>query len=116
MQCSGRIAKEAAIYPRGLCKAVLRGIRNQLKSDGLLKDGCYGIQAPDDDAEIERNLRGPEQGYTGQFKDDLSGQVLKDDMVRAARAVELAFVHSKRVWVNVPHGEARKQTGRPRSA
>ncbi len=43
VQCSGRIAREADIYPRGLCKAVLRGIRNQLRTDGLLEDGCYGI-------------------------------------------------------------------------
>ena len=58
-----------------------------------MKDGCYGIHAPDDDAEIERNLRGPDQGYSGQFKDDLSGQILTDSMVREARATELAFFH-----------------------
>ena len=113
MQCSGRIAKDAAIYPRGLCRTVIRGIRDQLKSDGLLKPGCYGIQAPDDEAEIERNLRGPDQGYSGKRKDDLTGQVLKDSLVQAARALELVFFHSKRVWIKVPQSEARRQTGRP---
>jgi hypothetical protein len=34
-------------------------------------------------------------------------------MVREARATELAFFHSKRVWMKVPQGEARRQTGRP---
>ena len=34
-------------------------------------------------------------------------------MVREARATELAFFHSKRVWIKVPQGEARRQTGRP---
>ena len=36
--CSGRIAKEAAIYPRGLCQAVIKGIVDQLKEDRLLKN------------------------------------------------------------------------------
>ena len=52
--CSGRIAKEAAIYPRGLCQAVIKGITEQLKEDRLLKNGCFGIQVPDDEEEIER--------------------------------------------------------------
>ena len=95
--CSSRIAREAAIYPKELCRAMLKGIRNQLREDGVLKNGCCGIQAPDDDAEIERQLRGPLQGYSGNFKDDLTGQVLKDEFVRAARAAELAYFHSKKV-------------------
>ena len=35
--CSGRHAREAAKYPRGLCKAILRGVRDQLRDDNLLK-------------------------------------------------------------------------------
>ena len=38
--CSGRVAREAAIYPRELCRAVLRGISRQLRDDRRLKDGC----------------------------------------------------------------------------
>ena len=37
VHCTGRIAKEAAIYPRGLCQAVIKGIVEQLKEDRLLK-------------------------------------------------------------------------------
>ena len=33
VHCSGRIAKEAAIYLRGLCQAVIRGIVEQFKND-----------------------------------------------------------------------------------
>lgn len=72
--CSGRLAKEAGRSPRGLCKAVLRGIRNRLKSDGLPKDGFYGTQAPGDDAKIERNLRGADQWHLSLFKDDPPGR------------------------------------------
>ena len=77
-----------------------------------MKNGCYGVQAPDDDAEIERQMRGPSQGYSGAFKDDLTGQVLKDDLVRAARAAELTYFHSKKVWNKVPRSRARERTGR----
>ena len=91
---------------------MLRGIRNQLREDGTLKDGCCGVQAADDDAEIERQMRGPAQGYSGMFKDDLTGQVLHDESVKAARSVELAYFHSKKVWNKVPKGRARAATGR----
>ncbi len=111
--CSGRHAREAAKYPRALCKAILRGVRNQMRFDGLLKDGCFGVQAADDEAEIEKNLRGPEQGFSGTYRDDLTGQVLKDELVKAARAKELAFFYSKRVWLKVPKAQARNKNGRP---
>ena len=57
-----------------------------MRFDGLLKSGCFGVQAADDEAEIEKNLRGPEQGFSGAYRDDLTGQVLKDELVKAARA------------------------------
>ena len=110
--CSGRHAREAQQYSRELCRAMLRGVRDQLREDSLLKDGCYGIQAPDEDAEVERNLRGPAQGYSGKFLDDLTGQVLRDDLVREARAKELEFFHSKGVWLKVPKTTARTISGK----
>ncbi len=77
-------------------------MRDQLKEDNVLKAGCFGVQVPDEDAAVERELRGPTQGYSGRFRDDLTGQVLRDDLVKAARAAELAYFHSKSVWVKVP--------------
>ena len=76
--CSGKHARAAAKYPQELCRAVLRGVRDQLREDDLLKDGCFGVQVPDEDAEVERHTRGPAQGYSGKYRDDLTGQVLKD--------------------------------------
>ena len=78
-----------------MCRAVLKGATNQLKADGLLKDGCYGIQVADDDMEVLKSMFRPEQGYSGKYRDDLTGQVLKDELVTKARAVELAYFHSK---------------------
>ena len=96
--CSGRHAVDAARYPRGLCRAILKGINMQLKRDDLTKSGCFGIQVPDDDADVQRELYGPAQGYSGRCRDDLTGQILRDDLVRSARAQELAYFHSKGVW------------------
>ena len=56
-QCSGRVAKEAAIYPRGLCQAVIKGITEQLREDRLLKRGCFGVQIQDDEEEIGANAK-----------------------------------------------------------
>ncbi len=110
--CAGKHAREAARYPRELCRAMLKGVRDQLREDNLLKTGCFGIQVPDEDAEVEKNLRGPAQGYSGRFVDDLTGQVLRDDLVKEARAKELAFFHSKGVWLKVPKTTARAVSGK----
>jgi len=91
---------------------MLKGVRDQMKSDGSLKNGCFGVQVADDDEEIERQMRGPAQGYSGEFKDDLTGQVLHDGMVKTARAVELTYFNTKGVWKKVPKARARASSGR----
>ena len=60
-QRSGMIASEAQIYPKRLCRAVLKGVTDQLRADGLLKQGCYGIQVADDYFEALKRICGPEQ-------------------------------------------------------
>ena len=49
----------------------------------------------DDEEEIESALYGPEQGYSGKYRDDLAGEILRGDLVAAARKVELDYFHSK---------------------
>ena len=110
--CSGSITAEMAKYPRELCRAVLRGISKQLHADRRLKPGCQGIQAVDDEEEIVQHAYGPAQGFSGRFRDDLTGQVLRDDLVLQARLKELEFFHSKGVWIKVPRERARAVTGR----
>ena len=111
--CSGQIAKDAAIYPRGLCRAIIEGVALQMRADGIIKNGCLGMQAKDDDNEIAVNCQGPEQGYSGKYRDDLTGQVLKDSLVLEARLTELAFFHSKGVWAKRPMDRSRQCTGKP---
>ena len=111
--CTGRRAKEAARYPRGLCRAVIKGITAQLRLDNLLKEGCYGIQVPDDDSKVRKSFYGLEQGYSGNYLSDLAGQVLNDTSVEEARAKEFLYFHSKGVWLKVLKADARRITGKP---
>ena len=104
--CQGQTAKDMAIYPKALCRAVLRVAAAQLRMDRRLKPGCFGIQAIDDDEEIHELTHTPKDGYSGKYRDDLTGQVLKDSLVKEARAKELGFFHSKGVWLKVPRQKA----------
>ena len=52
-------------------------------------------------------------GYSGKYKDDLSGQLLKDTLVQEARQVELRYFETKGVWMKVPRQQAFARTGRP---
>ena len=45
-----------------------------------MQPGCYGVQMADDESDLKQ-LCGPDQGYSGRFKDDLTGHVLRDDLV-----------------------------------
>ena len=110
--CSGRAARDAARYPPGLVKAIIRGIRDELHSRGVMKRGEFGMHAVDEDVLLEAELRGPAQGYSGKYVDDMSKQVLKDSLVQEARAKELLYFNSKGVWRKRPRSEAFQRTGR----
>ena len=118
--CQGSITKAMAKYPRELCRAVLRGLTAQLRCDRRLVEGCYGIQAQApcppqgadcEGAAAEEQLYGPAQCYWGEYKDDLTGQPLLDDLAKAARAKEFDFFCSKGVWLRVPR--PRRPEGHP---
>ena len=81
--------------------------------DNLLKAGCCGVQVADDDAEVSAQMNGPSQGFSGKYRDDLTGQVLKDSLVEEAMSKELLYFRSKGVWTKVPKASARSETGRP---
>ena len=83
-----------------------------MRTDGLLKNSCYGVQVADDDLAVLKATYGPEQGYTGKYKDDLTGQVLKDALVLQARAVELAYFNTKEVWKKVSRNAAKTTSGK----
>ena len=71
-----------------------------------------GLQVGDDDMDAFKSMYGPDQGYSGKFKDDLTGQLFKDELVAQARAVELTYFQSKVVWRKVFRLGARATYGK----
>ena len=95
--CEGGRARAAAIYPFILCKAMLQGMRSQLRADDKLHDGVHGIQHGGNAIEVqlleqlavmEADLSINALGYNhATFKDGLTGQPLIPEMVMEARRV-----------------------------
>ncbi len=83
--CTGRVASDAARYPLGLCKAILRGISRELMERGIIKIGEVGLHSVDDEDSHEHGPRSKQEGYSGKYRDDISGQILKDALVHEAR-------------------------------
>ena len=131
MTASGRLAREVAVYLFVLCKAILMGLQNQLRADGLVKDGVYGIQ-PKFDEDIQDVYRDFVTGTvlsvdehphmekafavgTAKAKvyvDAVTGQPLVKELVMAARAKELSYFDEKGVWRKRPREEAFQRTGK----
>ena len=72
----GGRAKSCEVYPRKLCEAMVIGLKNQLKSDGLtMSDGSLLSTGHDEDTG---------EDWT-QYYDDMSGLPLRTDLVVKAR-------------------------------
>ncbi len=109
---SGRVARDSERYSKQLCRAILRGMTDEVRTRGIARSGEVGLHAVTDDAEVDKQLHGPEQGYSGRFRDDMTHQVLRDDLVHEARQKELQYFTSKGVWLKRPKGEAKRRTGK----
>ena len=132
--CMGATAKAAAIYPFDLCKAILVGLREQLKSDGLMSDNVVGmhpvnaIQAEDKtivatdvemllmEFEVDPVLAMTAKGEKFQsekvYRDAMTGQVLVPELVKQARAEEMKYFTDKGVWIYRPRSEAFERMGK----
>ncbi len=100
----GKLAREAAKYPRELCRAVPKGTAAQPREDRRLHQGCFGIQAVDEEDQVAKNAYGEKQGYSGRFVDDISKQILKDEWVIEARMKELEYFTQKGRVAQSPPG------------
>jgi len=95
------------VYPDELCIQILKGIHAQLKHDGYTEDGVHGLQMPSDEALFEVDPVELGNGCSGRFRDDLTGQPLRDNLVQEARAKELEFFAAKGVWEKILRTESR---------
>ena len=122
------MAREAAVYPFELCRAILEGCRNQLMRDGTLKEGMFGLQGKfeEDTVKYYDQLTGAplegedviaaervfavQQRAHGGFKDSVTGQPLRVELVRAARKLEMEYFEAKQVWEKRPPRLARPRS------
>ncbi len=84
LHLTGDHARRAAQYPAELCHAIIEGIHGQLRADGNLVAGCIGMIACEDPImPVETSKH--DARFTGKFRDDITGQILRDDLVLEAR-------------------------------
>ena len=105
---SGKVARDAARYSSQLCRAIVKGMIDEMQWRGIWRRGEVGLHAMTDEDPIAQFP----DGCTGKFRDDVTGQLLKDELVREARAKELQYFCDKGVWEKRPKHEARQKTGR----
>ena len=110
VMASGHVAREAAVYPRNLCKAIIRGMMDEMHSRGIWRPGEVGMHAVADEDNLDQTIAS--EKCSGAYRDDISGQLLRDDLVKEARAKELQYFAQKGVWVKRPKHEARQRTGK----
>ncbi len=133
----GRRAAAAALYPPGLCRAILRGIAQQYRRDGKVVpagvgracwrgSGVYDLSDRDDCAlaavrkepaaermEIDGTPpRVEDESEASEFWDEISGEALPTSLVQASRAEELKFMDDWEVWEEAPIAECHQVTGR----
>ena len=125
-EVSGAVAKKSQIYPEELCTAILRGCRKQLIEDGRLTIGIVGIQYPERDASDKELQRQCARYISADveamevlacpaaetFKDSITRQTLRTDLVKAARREEMEYFVAKKVYQKAPREEAIRQQGK----
>ena len=121
---SGRIARDAAIYPFQLCKAILEGLRDELVEQGRYSkplalwapSGLVYLGPVEEDALermlVESLLKLQKHDGLPDIVDSASGQVLKGHLVGKARQEEMEYFFGMNVCTKVPEGEAWDRTGK----
>ena len=105
VQLVGGRAKACQVYPKGLCRAILRGIKAELTNNGLLAMVYQDvlITSSEDDDIVE---------FEGNFIDDMSGKVLNRELVIAARKEEMQTYFDHKAYDKVQISEAMRVTGK----
>ena len=116
-------ANAAQVYPRGLCRAICRGTRQQFITDQkgqfLLaqlgeNDNISSVELLNVAREIGSRCKTVEEEDRELFEevwDDASGGRLKPGEVRRARQEEVDYIHKMNLYTKVPTVECHKRTG-----
>ena len=97
VQLVGGRAKACEVYPRKLCEAMLRGLKDQLVADGLRNsDGSLFMTGHDEDRDHDWET----------YYDDLSNLPPRSDLVDKARHEDIEVFTKFPVYTKVPLQEA----------
>ena len=107
---SGR-AKACEVYPKELCKAIMRGLSRQLEKDGRMSRHGQGVTCQEG-AELNDLEEHPHDDLPELVYDNVTGALLDREKVRKAREVEFDFVDRKHLYDEVPICEAYQVTGK----
>ena len=115
----GGRAKDAVRYPKGLCRAICRGLvrAKQRESERLsavaeVLPGSWPSELPDPKEhheDIEEEMRRLSEKEKDTAYDDITGMPLDRKKVQAARMEEMEYVRAKSVWVKIPRAEAARK-------
>jgi hypothetical protein len=125
----GTRARDAAVYPPGLCEAIAQGASQQLRLDNCAR-GVHAVRAwrgarelhavraatevRADAAQNHTRDEGEQLAAWAQKEayDEVTGATLPPGLVREARAEELAFMRQWGVWERARVSECWQATGR----
>ena len=117
----GNRTNKAAIYPGKLIDAITQGINDQIKADqfdlNLIAsiDIARGMTTMDELRKIQLNAAQchDNEDESGEYAvDDVSGAYLDPKMVKKARAEEIEYVRSMKLYTKVPISECLAKTGK----
>ncbi len=94
-------AKKAQVYPEELCAQMLRGLLDQMRYDGRMRDTAIGCVFAVE--EIESEI---------MFWDDVSGEPLSTERVIRARLEEIEEFPKREVYDKVPISQCWERTGK----
>ena len=66
-----------------------------MKVSGIVRDNEVGLHAVADDGEFDKAFKSKGPRFSGKYKNDISGQVLRNDLVKEARQKEFLYFLSK---------------------
>ena len=85
---SGRVAREAAVYPFRLCRAILVGLRKHLIQQGKIAPGIHGCQTRFEEQDPAVSARGWVNACVTRevvYRDAITGELLPPELLDATR-------------------------------
>ena len=104
----GGRAAAAAKYPEGLCRAICAGLMAEIKRKTRNVRQLLSLKAVTT-VETQDKERHDEDDETQQAWDDLTGEELDTEAVKAARKKEIGYIDDKKVWKKILKEEAVRQ-------